>query len=72
MSKITDLADPVFGEISLPGLQMVPSCCVFSWTFLGVYARREKERASASSYKDTNLLDQGPTCMTSLNLDYFL
>jgi len=64
-----DLADPVFGEISFLGSQMVPSCCVFSWPFLGVGARRQKERIGASSYKDTNLLDQGPTCMTSFNLN---
>ena len=41
------LADLVSGEGSLPGLQMVSSCCVVTWLSLAHTCRREKNLLSS-------------------------
>lgn len=44
-----------------------PSHCVLTWSHLCTHTKRE---ILSSSYKDTTLLDQGPTFTTPFNLHY--
>ena len=46
------------------------SCCVLTWSFFPSSSRVERESSAVFSNKDTNLIDQGPTLMTSLHLNH--
>ena len=62
------------GEISLSGLQIASFLlCLHMAFLLCTYLQGEREREiyfSSCSYKDTILLDEGTTLLTSFNLNY--
>ncbi|KAL0629290.1 hypothetical protein AAY473_002615 [Plecturocebus cupreus] len=49
-----------------------PSCCVFMWLPVAEDEEREGDLSGVSSHKDNNLMDLGPTLLTSFNPSHFL